>query len=180
MRTHLLSSILPAALLGSACGSSAGDAGSAKAAGGDAGAAAPASTTASKVDACALVTAAEAAALFGEPATRDAGVTVTDPNMIGECIWEHETPAGSHQLQVRVWASPQYYNPPADEFTTPLDVGERGYVRSHSASGVDVAWVQGGRVYELSYFTIGGAGFPKATSRVESVKELAGKTAGEI
>jgi hypothetical protein len=178
MRAHQIPSILPAALLLWACGSSAGDAGSAESATPGAAGAPPAA--AAKVDACALVTAAEAGALFGEPATRDEGVTVTDPNMIGECIWEHETSAGSHQLQVRVWGSPQYYTPLDDEFTEPLDVGERGYVRTHSASGVDIAWVQGGRVYELSYFTVGGPGFPQATSREAAVKELARQTAKEI
>jgi hypothetical protein len=127
----------------------------------------------SRMDACRLVTQAEATTLFGQAAARETGVAVTDPNMIGECIWGHASEDGSHQLQVRVWASPQYYSAPADAFTQPLDVGEKGYVRVHAASGVDIAFVQGGRVVELSYFTVGGANFPKATDRVDSVKQLA-------
>jgi hypothetical protein len=69
---------------------------------------------------------------------------------------------------------------PEDEFTRPLDVGEKGYVRVHSASGVDFAWVQGGQVYELSYFTVGGASIPKGTDRVDAVTQLAMTTSGRL
>lgn len=133
-----------------------------------------------KVDACKVVTQADATTLFGVPAVRQEGVTVTDPSMLGECIWHHATEAGSHQLQFRVWASPQYYAPPEDEFTKPLNVGEKGYVRVHSASGVDIAWVQGGQVYELSYFTVGDASIPKATDRVDALTQLAKTTSGRL
>jgi hypothetical protein len=133
-----------------------------------------------KVDACALVTETEATALFGEAAARESGVAVTDPHMIGECIWGHDSPTGSHQLQVRVWDSSRYYSAPEDEFTKPLALGEKGYVRAQSASGVDIAWVQGGRVFELSYFTVGGAKMPRAVDRVDAVTELARRTSGEL
>ena len=133
-----------------------------------------------QVDACGLVTASEATALFGEVAAREHGVAVTDPSMIGECIWGHDSPLGSHQLQVRVWASPRYYTPPEDEFTKPLAVGERGYVRVQAASGVDIAWVQEGRVFELSYFTVGGAKMPRAVDRVDAVTELAKRTSAKL
>lgn len=132
------------------------------------------------VDACALVTEAEATALFSEAAARESGVAVTDPHMIGECIWGHDSPVGSHQLQVRVWDSPQYYSAPDDEFTKPLGVGEKGYVRAQSASGVDIAWVQDGRVFELSYFTVGGAKMIRAVERVDAVTELARRTSAKL
>jgi hypothetical protein len=176
MRASLFFPAFPAATIAIACGPSADDAPAREVASAAPAAAAPKAT----VDACALVTQAEAAELFGEAADREQGVTVTDPAMIGECIWEHETPAGSHQLQVRVWGSPQYYTPTDDDFTRPLEVGERGYVRVHSASGVDIAWVQGGRVYELSYFTVGAPGFPKATERVGAVTALARRTSSKL
>jgi hypothetical protein len=143
-------------------------------------AAEPAAAGPAKVEACKVVTQADATALFGVPAVRQEGVTVTDPSMLGECIWHHATEAGSHQLQFRVWASPQYYAPPQDEFTKPLNVGEKGYVRVHSASGVDIAWVQGGQVYELSYFTVGDASIPKATDRVDAVTQLARTTSTRL
>lgn len=141
----------------------------------------PAATAPAKVDACKLVTQAEATTLFGETAARETGATVLDPSMVGECIWGHANELGeSHSLQVRVWGSPQYYSPPTDAFTQPLEVGEKGYVRVHSASGVDIAFVQGGRVCELSYFTVGGASFPKAIDRAEAVKQLAKQASGRL
>ena len=81
---------------------------------------------------------------------------------------------------MRVWGSPQYYTPLDDDFTRPLDVGERGYLRVHSASGVDLAWVQDGRLFELSYFTVGAPGFPKATDRVSAVTGLAKRTSAKL
>jgi hypothetical protein len=172
MRTASLSILIALSL--PACGTSE------PAAAGKPAAATAEPAAAAKVDACALVTQAEATTLFGEAAARETGATVVDPRMVGECLWGHDSEAGSHLLQVRVWGSPQYYFPPEDEFTKPLDVGEKGYVRVHSASGVDIAFVQDGYVVELSYSTVGGASFAKAPDRVDPVKQLAKTASGRL
>ena len=132
------------------------------------------------VDACRLVTEDEASSLFGKPASRGKGTLVVDPAMIGECLWEYDTPTANQLLQVRVWSSARYYSAPRDEWTTPFDLGEKGYLRVHPGAGVDAVWVQGGRSVEVSYSTVGSAGDPQAVDRVEAVKALARRAAGRL
>ncbi len=142
---------------------------------------APASNRAGARDACRLVTQEEATSLLGVAASRGtSGNTVVDPAMIGECLWEYDTPTTNQLLQVRVWESPKYYGAPQDEFTTPFDLGEKGYLRAHPGAGVDIVWIQGGRVVELSYSTVGSSGDPRAIDHVEEVKALARKASGRL
>lgn len=131
----------------------------------------------SSVDACALVTQADATALFGQPAARQASATGAVPMMIGECLWTWDAETANQLLQFRVWSSTQGYSRPADEFTTDLTLGERAHVRAHPQGGVDVEWVQGGRMFTLSYSKVGSA-VASPTTKTEAVVALAKKMSG--
>ncbi len=123
-----------------------------------------------KIDACAVVTVDDASTLFGQPATKDTGAQVTDPALLGECLWTYETPAAdSHLLQFRVWDGKSYYNPGSK--SEPFVVGDQGAIQVDSYLGVDIAWLSGERAVELSYSTVGNV--PDATTKVAEMKALA-------
>ena len=51
-------------------------------------------------------------------------------------------------------------------------IGDKGVIEvGGGLVGVDIQWLQAGRVYDLSYFTVGNV--PDATTRVDDVKALA-------
>ncbi len=124
----------------------------------------------SKIDACAIVTQDDAAAIFGNPASPDTGTPVLDANLIGECLWTWDDPLDNQLIQFRVWNGTQYYSAPAD--STPYAIGDGGYVRL--VAGVDVDWIQSSLTVNLSYSTVG-SGIPEATTKEADVKALAQK-----
>lgn len=147
-------------------GASGGDGGLAGGGGG--------ASSATKLDACRIVTEQDASALFGDPATRDEGPAVVDPALLGRCLWTYEVEdevgsTTSQLLQLYVWDGAAHSVPPGSE---PLDVGEDGYVDASEAIGVDIGWVQDDRAILLSYFSIGDD-MPANLSRVEPMKTLA-------
>ncbi|MCU0988415.1 MAG: hypothetical protein MUE63_02215 [Xanthomonadales bacterium] len=115
------------------------------------------------IDACAIVTAEDAAAVFGQPASPDTGhggVT-----MIAQCLWTWDTESSNQLLQFHIW-DPRGYEVP--EGAQPLDLGDGGYVLDHPLLGVDIAWLQGGRHISLAYSTVG----PDAPESGERVKQM--------
>ena len=54
----------------------------------------------------------------------------------------------------------------------PVDFAETGSVRIHQVAGVDIAWLQDGKMVSLSYSTIG-PDVPKAATKVDPLKQLA-------
>lgn len=143
---------------------------------GNGGAPAASGDSGAKIDACALVTQADATALFGKPAVPEEGTPVFDPNMMGECLWTWDTETGGQLLQFRVFNGPQYYSELPD--AQPFDIGEQGNVRTNTFTGVDVEWIQDAKTYTLSYSTVG-TDVPDATTKAEEVKQLAKKVASE-
>lgn len=129
-------------------------------------------TAPERIDVCALVTRADASALFGNPARPRAGTPVLDPNMLGECLWTWDSESSSQLLQARIWDGARYYRAPAD--ARPLGFADRGYIRVHPMAGVDVEWVQTGRTVSLGYSTVG-PDVPGAMTRTEAVEALARK-----
>ena len=127
---------------------------------------APAPETAA-VDGCAIVTQADATALFGQPASPDSGHGAV--TMITQCLWTWDTDTSNQLLQFHIW-DPLGYDMPED--AEALDIGEGGYIRAHPVGGVDVAWLQGGQLISLAYSTIG-PDAPRATERAEQVVALA-------
>lgn len=124
-----------------------------------------------KIDACAIVTQADASQLFGVPATPGKPSGAVDPALIGECIWEwQDSQANSHLLQFYVWEGEDYYEPSAA--STPFAIGEKGVIDvSGGLIGVDIHWLQTGKVADLSYFTVGNV--PDELTKVDEVKALA-------
>lgn len=131
------------------------------------------------VDACAIVTQADATALFGQPAVRQDGPKITVPIMSGECIWTWDAEAANQLLQFRIWNTERAYGGSEGELKQPLGLGDRGFVRAHPQGGVDIEWVQGGRMIGLSYSKVGSA-VPNPSTKVEAMKELARRIAGQL
>jgi hypothetical protein len=159
----------------SACGGSGSDAPATP----PGGASTPGPTGGTAVDACAIVTQADATALFGQPAVRQEGSKIAVPIMTGECLWTWDASAANQLLQFRIWNTERAYSRPEDEFTQSLELGDRGHVRVHPQAGVDIQWVQGGKMIGLSYSKVGSA-VPSPSTKTEPMKELARKIAGRL
>ncbi len=126
-----------------------------------------------EIDACALVTQEDAAALFGQPASAEEGALVTDPALLGQCLWTWEAADASNELlAIYVWDDTNglYYS--AEDGADPLDIGEEGYIKVDDTTGVDIGWKQDGRAIYLDFFTIGPM-VPAATTKVDQVQALA-------
>ncbi len=126
-----------------------------------------------EIDACEVVTREDATGLFGQPASPDEGALVTDPALLGECLWTWEaTDASSDLLAIYVWNDPDglYYT--AEERAEPFDIGEEGYILVDDSTGIDIGWRQDGKAIYLEFFTIGPM-VPAATTRVDAVKAIA-------
>ena len=131
------------------------------------------------IDACQLVSQADAAALFGQPATRTTGAEVVDPALLGECLWEYVAADYSNQfLAIYVWDndSDHYYDPL--EGSEPYAIGDEGYIAIEEA-GVDIGWSQQSLAVYLNYFTVGPS-VPAGSSKVEEVKALAAEVESRL
>jgi hypothetical protein len=128
------------------------------------------------VDACSLVTQADAEELFGRPAVREKGTPSFSGMLLGDCLWTWDTESSNQLLQLHVWKD-RKLTPPAD--AQPLDLGEGGSARVHPVAGVDIEWRQDGKVLTLSYSTLG-PDAPKAPDKADAVRGLARKAAGRL
>jgi len=163
---RLAPSILAALACGAllACG---GDDGGAGSNGGGAG-----SNGSAALDACSVVTQADATALFGQPAVRQPqSVPIVDPGLLGECVWTWDTEMSSQLLQFYVWGSPEYHSTAPDGAQT-LPIGEQGYLTVAESVGIDAEWIQDDHTIVLSYFKIGPEA-PELATQVEPMKALA-------
>jgi len=175
----LLMVVMTFALVSISCGDNKTEstAASDKTSAGNGGGSAGGSGNATKPDACAIVTQADATRLFGMPASPEQGTPVTDPAMLGECLWTWDTDMDNQLLQFRIWNGAQYYSDSPG--SQPVDVGEKGNIVMSDVLGVDVTWLQDGKTYQLSYSTAGST-VPDPTVKAEEVKNLAKKVEGQI
>ena len=132
-----------------------------------------------KSDPCALLTQTDATALFGKPAATYKGGAKTPDSKLNACGWDYVYPDNSsHLLQLVVYDSDIAYS--QDPASTPFAIGEKGNVMVSDLSGVDVMWVQKGKTYSLSYFTVGPSAVPDDTTNAEQVKALAKTIAARL
>jgi hypothetical protein len=116
-------------------------------------------STPQTIDACAIVTQAEATTLFGQDAAKEEPTAVLDENLLGQCSWTWDTATDNQLLQLFIWTD-----------TTPAvgrrdyDIGDEGYVR------LEVGWASGIKAV-ISRIPVGSA-VPDETS-AEAVKTLA-------
>jgi hypothetical protein len=123
-------------------------------------------------DPCVLVTAADAASLFGEAARTG---TDTSPVDLGRsCIYENtdsdDLGQVGHLLQVRVFPGEQFFSTATyDDERSLDDLGDRAFVRSGQGAlaGVDVQFVKDGKTVTFSYSTVN-IGVEKDADRVEA------------
>lgn len=143
--------------------------------GDDSGSAKGASGHGDDFDACAIVTEADASALFDQPAKSDPGNLIVDPAFLGQCNWTYEETdqstgaVYSQSLFFTAWDSPDYNAPLPD--ADPLDVGTDGWATVSEAAGVSIGWVQDDRSFSLGYFSIGPT-MPTNASQFEALKTL--------
>jgi hypothetical protein len=132
-----------------------------------------------KSDPCALLTQTDATALFGKPAATYKGGAKTPDSRLNACGWDYVYPDNSsHLLQLVVYDSDIAYS--QDPASTPFAIGDKGNVMVSDLSGVDVMWVQKGKTYSLSYFTVGPSAVPDDTTKAEQVKALAKTIAARL
>lgn len=125
------------------------------------------------IDACAIITQEDATGLFGQPARPDHGALVTDPALLGQCLWTWEAPdASSDLLAIYIWNDPQGLYYIEDDRAQPYDIGEEGFIVVDDSTGIDVGWRQDDKAIYLDFFTIGPM-VPVATTRVDAVKAIA-------
>jgi hypothetical protein len=155
-----MKSLLVCALLLVACGGEDGGEGKGNLTGGG------------DLDACELLTEADATALFGEPAEPDEGTLITDPAFIGDCLWTWE-PAdalGSQNVSLTLWEGEEYYAPHPD--AEPFEIGDEGSLHETEATGIQIDWVQDGVGVQFGYFSVGD-GVPDNLSKSADVQALA-------
>ena len=128
---------------------------------------------------CALLTQADATALFGKPAAPQQDGAQTPDAKLTACGWRYAYPDNSsHLLQLVVYDSDIAYS--QDPAATPFAIGDKGHVLVNDLSGVDVMWVQKGKTYSLSYSTVGPSAVPDDTTKAEQVKALAKTIAARL
>lgn len=139
----------------------------------------PTETVASvDVDPCALVTQADAAALFGKPAYKK-------PSGPGECVWAYALPdQSSWSLRVEAHARTPivittteitYAGKPvatAHSITEWITVGADKAALVASSAGVELQWNHGGLFVDLTTTAAGPSAAPAVTQR-DALKQLA-------
>lgn len=170
-----------AALVG--CG---GHGANASAAGGDssaAGANAPtaagktASSSAS-VDACQLLTKADATALFGQSASSQEPEMAPLPDQIGVCQWGWVGAEQTQQVSFKIMTSPEDHYTKIDN-AQPLQLGDKSQlVIDETTLSMDVDWVQAGKFFDLNYTASPYQNFDK--SKAEPLKSLAQEISGRL
>lgn len=126
--------------------------GDVSAAGGSAtGVAAEATGNSGSVDACRLVTGADATALFGRPASSQKPEMAPLPDQIGVCQWGWVGAERTQQLSLTIMSDPgDHYV--AIEGARPLDLGEKSQlVIDETTLSMDIDWVQNGEFLHLHY-----------------------------
>jgi len=126
------------------------------------------------VSACELVSQQDATALFRQPAVAQTGPS--GPGMIDQCLWAWDTETAGQLLQFQIWEEIAYQAPDGSES---LDLGERGYIDRNAYMGVDLAWVQGGRMISFAYSTVGPEA-PSAKDKADQLLALARRVAERL
>jgi hypothetical protein len=133
-----------------------------------------------ELDACTIVTQGDADGLFGQTATTQDGADVTDPALLGECLWYYEAPDASNELlAIYIWdnASGNYYH--AADGADPYDLGDEGYILVDDTSGIDIGWRQDDLAVYLEFFSIGPM-VPAAADKTAEVEALAAQASARL
>ena len=132
------------------------------------------------IDVCAVVTDADAAALFGAPAQK------TDPEgtqggAIGVCIYEgvNEPFTIRNLLQARVYPGDVYYGEKVFPKSQPLaGIGDKAFINvNDTAHVVDIQFVTDGKTGAVNY---SGGSSVDVTTKIEPLKAVAAKLAKSL
>jgi hypothetical protein len=133
-----------------------------------------------ELDACAIVTQADASAMFGQTATTQEGAEVTDPALLGQCIWTYQAADASNEmLAIYIWDNSNglYYN--AADGSDPYQLGDEAYILVDDTSGVDIGWRQDDLAVYLEFFSIGPM-VPTAADKAAEVEALAAQVSTRL
>lgn len=133
--------------------------------------------TSTDVDACKLVTQADATALFGVPAEPYEANVGPTPTSTSKCDWQHDFPDNSSWLlQFSIYDSTSVFGAYSPEpFQEAFAIGEKGVAGAQRDHRVAVMWVQKGKTVTIDLSSTGPKGEPKAAPKLEQVKQLAKK-----
>ena len=158
------------------CGDSSTDT---SAAGADTSAAAGNATgSSSSLDACTLLTKADATALFGQPASSQEPEIAALPDQIGVCQWGWVGAEQTQQVSLKIMTSPRDHYSEMDG-AQPLNLGDKSQlVIDETMESIDIDWVQNGKFFDLHYTASPYQAFDK--SKANLLKSLAQKVSGQL
>lgn len=143
-------------------------------------ASASAKTTGSSasVDACQLLTKADATALFGQPASSQEPEMAPLPDQIGVCQWGWVGAEQTQQVSLKIMTSPgdHYF---AIDNAQPLHLGDKGQlVIDETTLSMDIDWVQSDKFFDLHYTASPYQAFDR--SKADPLESLAHEISGRL
>ncbi len=150
---------------------------SSAAGGGTPSAARSATVNSGPVDACQLLTKADATALFGQPAASQEPEMAPLPDQIGVCQWGWVGAEKTQQVSLKIMTSPEDHYVKIDN-AQPLHLGDKSQlVVDETTLSIDIDWVQNGKFFDLHYTASPYQNFDKSKAGpLESLaKEISGR-----
>jgi len=103
------------------------------------------------VDACQLLTKADATALFGQPASSQEPEMAPLPDQIGVCQWGWVGAEQTQQVFLKIMTSPDDHYFAIDN-AQPLQLGDKSQlVIDETTLSMDIDWVQSDKFFDLHY-----------------------------
>ena len=141
-------------------------------------ASATATESSASIDACQLLTEADATALFGQPASSQEPEMAPLPDQIGVCQWGWVGAEQTQQASLKIMTSPgdHYY---AIDSAQPLQLGDKSQlVIDETTLSMDIDWVQGDEFFDLHYTASPYQAFE--TSKAAPLESLAREISGRL
>jgi len=130
------------------------------------------------MDACQLLTKADATALFGQPASSQEPEMAPLPDQIGVCQWGWVGAEQTQQVSLKIMTSPDDHYFEIDG-AQPLHLGEKSQlVIEETTLSMDIDWVQNGEFFDLHYTASPYQTFDR--SKADPLKSLAQEISGRL
>jgi hypothetical protein len=130
------------------------------------------------VDACQLLTKADAAALFGQAASSQEPEMAPLPDQIGVCQWGWVGAEQTQQVSLKIMTSPGDHYTAIDN-AQPLHLGDKSQlVIDETTLSMDIDWVQSGKFFDLHYTASPYQAFDRG--KADPLKSLAREISGRL
>lgn len=136
---------------------------------------------ASGIDACAIITQADASKIFGKEAEFESSSPLVN-DVVGSCTWAPPYQEGvySQTLGLTFWRGAIHMG--TGSGAEPLAIGDKGYVKTDNSGTISIViikWLSGEIVADLQYATFGPSA-PEASTKKEQLKSLAVEVAPRV